>query len=180
VWARAAQFNPRVAFGPRGCCKEGKAYRAKPSESGTRHYTPSVARLRDERPLSGASTLSSRSVLTERKKDADGKRLAACGQNIDQGDTPLRSHCCHLHAQANLSANHPNGVRRRHCPSCGGYEGVIESHSRVHPNRASMHLCRDTEQVGREVKRRLRADMRRVKTRALEAPPISPSVAKAS
>jgi hypothetical protein len=47
----------------------------------------------------------------------------------------------------------------------------------THGYTQTVHLCRDTEQVGREVTRRLRADMKRVKTRALEAPP---SVAKAS
>jgi len=41
------------------------------------------------------------------KEDSNGKRLAACGQNIDWGDTPLHLHCCSLHAQAGLSANHP-------------------------------------------------------------------------
>jgi hypothetical protein len=42
-------------------------------------------------------------------------------------------------------------------------------------------ICAETpSRTGREVTRRLRADMRRVKTRALEALLLSPSVAKAS
>jgi hypothetical protein len=44
----------------------------------------------------------------------------------------------------------------------------------------SVHLRRDAEQAGREVTRFLWADMRWVKTCALEALPASPPVAKAS
>jgi hypothetical protein len=89
-----------------------------------------VARLRDERRIYLVEQIGANG-----KKDTDRKRLAACGQDIDQGDAPLHSH---LHAQASLSANHPNGIRRRHFPSCSGYEGAIESRSRVHPHRAFM------------------------------------------
>jgi hypothetical protein len=64
----------------------------------------------------------------------------------------------------------------RRCPSCVDYEGAIESHSQVH----SQYICEETRsRAGREVTRRLRAEMRRVNGRAMEGP-VSPSVAKAS
>ena len=36
-----AQLNPWVVFGPRGCCREGSYTPVRPTESETRHWTPS-------------------------------------------------------------------------------------------------------------------------------------------
>ena len=108
------------------------------------------------------------------------QRLAARRQNVDRGDVPLPSHCCNLHAQAafvpiilttfeSVALATVATISPRRCPSCGGYEGAIESLGGASTPRM---FTGTSIRVGREMTRRLKADMRKMKTRA--APLIHP------
>jgi hypothetical protein len=87
------------------------------------------------------------------------------------------THHCSLHAQASLSTNHPNDVRHSRAGSRRHH-----LHNAVVAMKVRLRVaCRYTHnRMGREVTRCLRADIRRVETRALEELLVSPSVAKAS
>jgi hypothetical protein len=97
-------------------------------------------------------------VNANREKTMTGKRLAACQQNVDLEDAPLHSHCCNLHAQASLSANHPNDVRHHRAGSHGYYlcnviqivvaRKVLFTRSQVHPH----HAFAQRRQAGREMR----------------------------
>ncbi len=91
-------------------------------------------------------------MLTERRQCR--KKLATCPQNVDRGDAPMHFHCCSLHAQASLSANHPNNVQHCRAGSCRHHrhdvvQAVVAMKVRLrvaHGYTHTMHRCRDAEQ----------------------------------
>jgi hypothetical protein len=140
-------------------------------------------RLRDERRICLVELIDAK-----QKEKNDRKRLAACTRT-SIGETHHSTFIvavCTLRPASVLII--PNDVRHRHAGSRRHYlrdavQAVVTMKVRLrvaHRYTHTVHLHREAERLGREVTRRLRADRRRVKTRALEALPVSPSVAKAS
>ena len=70
-------------------------------------------------------------------------------------DSPLNFHCRALHAQASLSAHHPNNIRDcRTRGSCDHPRNAVQAMTArmwervVHGNADTLHLCGNTEQGG--------------------------------
>jgi hypothetical protein len=86
------------------------------------------------------------------------KRLAACRQNVDQGDVPLHSHCYNLYAQASICAYHPNDARHRRHGRAGSHHHYLSTQSELwwldrcgllaRRYTHTVHLRRDAEQGG--------------------------------
>jgi hypothetical protein len=174
VHARA-RLNPRVIFGPRGCCIPREAVGERDE---TLHAKEIYVRPRNSygKVAKGSKR---RICLVElidanRKKTVTGKGWQSVGRTLIGGT----HHCTFLAAICTL--------RQRQCQSsqlrstrCAGSRRhrlrdaaqVVVAMVRSRVARRYTHtvnLRRDAEQ-GREVTRRLRADIRRVKTRALGA-----------
>jgi hypothetical protein len=159
-----ARLNPPVVFGLKGVV--GKVRSSRPSESGTRHFTPRrhtyTVRLRDKRYIRLIELIDA-----NRKKTVTGKGgLEASPQNID-GEThhyTFIAAVCML--MPDFCANHPNDVRHRRSTSTGSHRHYLGNavqvvvarearftRSRRYTHTVQLRICAETlGGAGREVR----------------------------